>query len=237
MPNPYFQFKQFTIWQNACAMKVTTDACLFGAWAAQKFVALQPKTILDIGTGTGLLSLMLAQQNNVTIHTVEIDANAAKQAQENIQQTKWQSTIHVHHLNIEVFDVEEKFDCIITNPPFFENDLKSKNAARNTALHSEQLSLESLYQCIHRLLKPNGSFAVLLPTHRVDYFIKLAEDYHLIEEIKVHQTVHHTTFRSFLFFSKNSKPLTITNTIFIKDANNNYTTTFVELMKPYYLNL
>lgn len=237
MPNHFFQFKQFTVWQNACAMKVTTDACLFGAWAAQKFVALQPKTILDIGTGTGLLSLMIAQQNNATIHTVEIDANAAKQAQENIQQTNWQSTIHVHHLNIEVFDVEEKFDCVIANPPFYDNDLKSNNAARNTALHSEQLSLESLYQCIHRLLKLDGSFAVLLPTHRVDYFVKLAEDYHLVEEIKVHQTVNHSSFRSFLLFSKTKIQETNTNTIFIKDANNNYTASFVELLKPYYLNL
>lgn len=236
MPNDYFQFKQFTIWQNACAMKVTTDACLFGAWAAQKFAALKPNSILDIGTGTGLLCLMIAQQNNAIIHTVEIDANAAKQAQENIQQTQWQSKIYVHHLNIEAFYFEEKFDCIISNPPFFQNDLKSKNAARNTALHSEQLSLESLYTNIQRLLNPNGYYAVLLPTHRVASFIQIAQEDYLMEEVKVHQTVKHNAFRSLLLFSKCNIQPTKTETIFIKDDNNNYTASFVELLKPYYLN-
>lgn len=236
MPNAYFQFKQFTIWQNACAMKVTTDACLFGAWAAQKFTALTPSSILDIGTGTGLLSLMIAQQNNAIIHTVEIDANAAKQAQENIQQSSWQANIHVHHSNIETFNFPSTFDCIISNPPFFQNDLKSNNAARNTALHSEQLSLESLYTNIQRLLNPNGYYAVLLPTHRVASFMQIAQEDYLIEEVKVHQTVKHNAFRSLLLFSKSNIQPTKAETIFIKDDNNNYTASFVELLKPYYLN-
>lgn len=236
MPNDYFQFKQFTILQNACAMKVTTDACLFGAWAAQKFAALKLSSILDIGTGTGLLSLMIAQQNNSVIHTVEIDSNAARQALENVQQSIWHSNIHVHHQNIETSNFPSTFDCIISNPPFFQNDLKSNSAARNTALHGEQLSLESLYTNIQRLLNPNGYYAVLLPTHRVAYFMQIAQEDYLMEEVKVHQTVKHSAFRFLLLFSKSNIQPTKTETIFIKDDNNNYTSSFVELLKPYYLN-
>ena len=137
MANQYFQFKQFTVQQDACAMKVTTDACLFGAWVANRIngLDLKGKHFLDIGTGTGLLSLMVAQQTDASIDAVEIETAAANQAQENFEQSPWNNKLFLHNSSIQTFIPQHKYDFIFTNPPFFFNDLKSKNHARNIALH------------------------------------------------------------------------------------------------------
>ena len=119
MSNNYFQFKQFTIHQDKCAMKVCTDACLFGAFVANE---IQDKTInhiLDIGAGTGLLSLMLAQKSNAAIDAVEIDKSTYEQAEENISQSSWKEKITVYNSGIADFYSNYKYDLIISNPPFF----------------------------------------------------------------------------------------------------------------------
>src|SRR5689334_11682345 len=144
MPNEFFCFKQFTIHQQYCAMKVCTDACLFGAWTASAITneQLPAGLILDIGAGTGLLSLMLGQQlNNSIIHAIEIDAVAAQQAGDNFAASSWSEQLHVYNTAIQSFSPAQQYDFIITNPPFFQNDLASPNAQRNLALHSHQLSL------------------------------------------------------------------------------------------------
>ncbi len=167
MANNYFKFKQFTIQQGGCAMKVTTDACLFGAWVASNIQEnlYYIKRILDIGTGTGLLSVMLAQQSPAYIDSVEIDTDAAQQAQTNFKGVLWQGGLKVYETAIQHF-IGKPYDFIITNPPFFDNDLKSDDVKRNLALHSSALSLEELLANITRLLLPTGQFAILLPFHR-----------------------------------------------------------------------
>lgn len=241
MGNSYFKFKQFTVEQDKCAMKVCTDACLFGGIAASFGTGLAAVNVLDIGTGTGLLPLMYTQKNgNAFIDAVEIDKAAAQQAAGNFAASPWSGRLSVHHGPVQQFaaSVSKQFGFIISNPPFFENDLRSDDAKRNLALHSSELSLEELLNCIDALLCDDGTFGVLLPYHRGAYFKKLAtsKGFNVWQDISVRQTPKHNYFRSILFFSR--KPVeTITESITIKEADNNYSQRFVELLKDYYLYL
>src|SRR5688572_25058776 len=140
MPNTYFQFKQFTIHQDRSAMKVTTDACLFGAWCATE-INQDNKRLLDIGTGTGLLSLMIAQKNKLLIDAVEIEEQAAVQAVENVKASPWKESVHVIHKNIRDFNSEKKYNYIISNPPFYENELSGERMEKNIAHHDAGLKM------------------------------------------------------------------------------------------------
>ena len=235
MANSYFKFKQFTINQDKCAMKVCTDACLFGAIVTNS--KLTTSNCLDIGTGTGLLSLMIAQKNNeAKIDAVEIDADAATQAQENIQATPWAENIQVINEDILTFNPGKQYDCIISNPPFFEDDLQSPDNAKNNAKHNTSLNLIQLLGFINTHLAPTGFFAVLLPFHRVDYFIENAAEagFYLARKILVKQTLKHKFFRGILFFKRQEKEVQYSE-IFIKDSGHNYTPEFAELLKDFYL--
>jgi tRNA1Val (adenine37-N6)-methyltransferase len=237
MANNYFKFKEFTVYQEACAMKVTTDACLFGSWAAQILHQINPATILDIGTGTGLLSLMIAQQTNSKIDAVEIDELAAEQAKTNFQQSTFSERLKVHCSSIQDFKSEQRFDCIVSNPPFFSNDLQSADDKRNLALHSTKLDLDNLLTCIDKLLSSEGQFAILLPFHRTEDFIQLANQFFLIKKVLVKQTNQHAYFRSMLFFSRKETGTTYTSEIVIKESEQSYSTAFQQLLSPYYLYL
>ena len=146
MANSYFQFKQFTIRQDRCAMKVTTDGCLFGAWAAEKINSvthpdyfgkeLVINSCIDIGTGTGLLALMMAQQSKLFIDTIEIDKDAFEQASENIAASPWAGRIKIIHRDAKGFTSQNKYNVIISNPPFYEKELKGQDAKKNLA-HQE----------------------------------------------------------------------------------------------------
>jgi tRNA1Val (adenine37-N6)-methyltransferase len=242
MANTYFKFKQFTINQNKCAMKVCTDACLFGALVAKCPTCLQKGKFtmvncLEIGTGTGLLSLMIAQKNNaLTVDAVEIDNAAAQQATENIAASPWASNIQVFNDNILTFNSGKKYDSIFSNPPFFEDDLQSADKAKNNAKHNTAISLLQLLQVVDNYLAADGFFAVLLPYHRVEYFIEEAVKMglHLSKQILVKQTFKHKFFRGILFFNrKNAKPEF--TEIIIKDSDHNYTPEFAAALKDYYL--
>ena len=204
MANNYFKFKQFTIHQDKCAMKVCTDACLFGAYIANELQNIPVKNILDIGSGTGLLSLMLAQKTTADIDTVEIDTIAFTQAKENIAQSLYKERIKIFNSDILKFTSYKKYDCIITNPPFFETDLKSEDEKKNFAKHNTSLSLSKLLQAIDKLLIADGFFAILLPYHRSNYFEKesVKLNFYPIKEILVKQTPKHNYFRTILFFSR-----------------------------------
>lgn len=220
-------------------MKVCTDACLFGAFIASKFQVTNSKFhVLDIGTGTGLLSLMLAQKNsNVSIDAVEIDRSAAEQAKENFRSSPWKDRLHIHHQPIQEFGFNQ-YDLIISNPPFYESDLKSDNSKRNLALHSAALGLDDLLDVIQKHISANGKFAVLLPYHRSANFINhaLLKDFHLIEEVSVKQTPKHPYFRSMLLFGRN-KVQTNHYDLCIKEKNDDYSDEFKELLADYYLKL
>jgi tRNA1Val (adenine37-N6)-methyltransferase len=238
MANSYFQFKQFTIQQDRCAMKVCTDACVFGAFVAEYLAPQKINNCLDIGTGTGLLSLMLAQKNDMSIDTVEINAEAYLQAKQNIENSIYKNKISIHNQNILGFDNNKKYDFIITNPPFYEGDLMSSQQNKNQAKHNESLTLPKLLQSIIRLFKDNGEFAVLLPYHRIIEFELLANDlnYFVQKEILLKQTPKHLYFRGIQIYSC-TQLIKTTSDLIIKDENNLYTNSFVELLKDYYLDL
>ncbi|HVX49663.1 MAG TPA: methyltransferase [Chitinophagaceae bacterium] len=248
MPNNYFRFKQFIIYQDKCAMKVCTDACLFGAIAAGFIAEKENIRVLDIGTGTGLLSLMCAQKNKTAIiEAVEIDAPAAQQASENFAASPWKERLTVQHISIQQLtklsppanaSINQPFNFIISNPPFFENDLKSQDNKRNLALHSSELNIEELLYAVKILLHETGNFGVLLPYHRAEYFQKLAAEkgFYLIKKTLVKQTSGHDYFRSILMFGR-SPVNAIQDEIVIMDAYANYSPAFQHLLQDYYLYL
>jgi tRNA1Val (adenine37-N6)-methyltransferase len=241
MPNHYFQFKEFTVYQDACAMKVCTDSCLFGAWVASVLRQQRPpvQQILDIGTGTGLLALMLAQQVPAAIDAVEIDEAAAQQAAANFSAAPWSSRLKVLHSAIQELakTTARQYDFIIINPPFFENDLQSGQGNRNLALHSKALKLTELIEAIQQLLKPDGYFAILLPFSRCTYFKTEAEKsgFYPNRELRVKQTTGHDFFRSMLLFSRQTSAIDPEDMAIKQGAD--YTNGFRELLAPYYLML
>ena len=172
--NTFFQFKKFIIHQDKCAMKVCTDACLFGAYVANKLEAdnFNLNKILDIGAGTGLLSLMLAQKCYEKIDAIELDENAFLQARKNIENSPFRNQIEILNVDILTFSANEKYDLIICNPPFFENQLKSDTAERNAAMHATTLSLLQLVQVIKSNLTLAGKAYLLLPYYAIANFEK-----------------------------------------------------------------
>lgn len=219
-------------------MKVCTDSCLFGAWAADKIEkkAIQPRTILDIGAGTGLLSLMVAQKFEGMINAVEINESSYCQVLSNFLESPWSKRLQAFHENIKNWQSAIKYDLIISNPPFFENDLKSVNQNKNLAKHHDGLTFKELLQSIKDNLSGDGHFAVLLPFHRLPYFKGLAAEngFYLKEELLVKPTIHHDYFRGILFFGTKAGTI-ISNDLCIKDEAGNYTAPFDLLLKDYYL--
>ncbi|MDQ6756500.1 MAG: methyltransferase [Bacteroidota bacterium] len=222
-------------------MKVCTDACIFGAWVAENVAGCKLPVVncLDIGSGTGLLSLMFAQKNsNSIIDSVEIEVNAINQAKENFSNSPWKKRLFIFNADIKNFISDKKYDLIICNPPFFENDLKSILQNKNIAKHDEGLTLKELIQVIKNNLSATGYFAILLPYHRIKYFEELAEknDLFLKDKLLVRQTPTHHFFRGILFFSHTPSTATIKK-LTIKDKEGKYTEPFTRLLKDYYLKL
>lgn len=215
-------------------MKVCTDSCLFGAVVASELSSYN--TVLDIGTGTGLLSLMYAQKNtNSGIDAVEIDRNAFLQARENVTGSSFDN-IHIVHGDIKSFDSSNKYGLIICNPPFYVNDLKSTTENRNVAMHSMLLNFDELLNAVKTLLEAGGVFAVLLPYSNQDFFVEKAKNYQLYmkQVILLKQMVKSSFFRSIIYFSdtvNEAKQYEIS----FKDQDNNYTPLFSSFVKEYYL--
>ena len=167
MSNPYFRFKQFTIWHDQCAMRVNTDGVLLGSWVSVN----EPGLILDIGTGTGIIALMLAQRTKAFVHAVEIEENAWKQAKYNIEKASWQNRIEIIHDDFCNYykTCSNKYDLVITNPPYFSNSLKSPETTKTLARHNDSLSFGNLLQGVSRLLNDTGIFAVILPADTTEF--------------------------------------------------------------------
>ena len=242
MKNSWFQFKQFLIHQDKSAMKVTTDSCLFGAWVADHLKnenAVQ--SILDIGTGTGLLALMIAQQTSARIDALELDPSAALQAKQNSEGSPFRDRINVIHGDVRETKSEKTYDVIVSNPPFYENELKSASNIRNIAHHGDQLKLEELLIIIKKNLKPDGLFFLLLPFKRDKELEQLLENNQLeiAEKVMIRQSTGHNYFRIVLMgHHKNViKNEPKQSEIAISDGHGSYTAEFTALLSDYYLNL
>ncbi|MCX6316599.1 MAG: methyltransferase [Bacteroidetes bacterium] len=246
MANSYFQFKQFTIHQDRCAMKVTTDGCLFGAWVAEQVerMGLGACSLMDIGTGTGLLSLMLAQKNPaVKIDAIEIEGDAAAQASENIRAANQGECIQVllGDAKDTPADKNIKYDVIISNPPFYENELASPDNKKNTAHHAGGLLLDELFSLVNTRLQADGYFFCLLPFKRMAALGPLFEKYKLqpVHYVWVRQTEKHPFFRVMMQVThKREHTTTCTELeLSITGENRNYTAPFIRLLHDYYLAL
>ena len=244
MPNSYFQFKQFTIHQDRCAMKVTTDACLFGGWVVREIENRKSEVgkLLDIGVGTGLLSLMITQKNDrLIIDAIEIDREAAEQVKENINASQWKERINIINSDVRSFQFENKYDIIISNPPFYEKELRSATESRNLAHHSDELKLSELLSIIKNILTADGSFFILLPYKRNEEIRKLfkKQELHIEKILFVRQSVKHDYFRIMLKGNSHQQKNEETDfeEVSIWDEKQQYTKEFVDLLKDYYLYL
>ena len=240
MANSFFQFKQFIIHQDRCAMKVTTDSCLFGAWAADDIQKNgSAKNLLDTGAGTGLLSLMAAQKKpELQIDAIEIDSAAANQALENIANSPWKKRIRVFNEDAKRFTTESKYDLIISNPPFYQNELQSGNQQKNIAHHSENLSLDDVFNVIKQNISATGNFYLLLPYKRNDEITPLLNKYNfsISYKVNVRQSINHGFFRIMIKAGLQNTTV-IEEEIPIKENNQQYSKQFIDLVKDYYLHL
>lgn len=238
MANDYFSFKQFTIHQDRCAMKVGTDGVLLGVLAP----TIDSGRILDIGTGTGLVGIMLSQRSPQSMVTgVELDANAAKQAEENATSTGWK--IKIINKSIQDFSsqCEEKFDLIVSNPPYFINSLKAPEKNRNTARHTDELSYEELIESAEKLLSEEGKFSVIIPYSEEENFIGIANKRNLIAEssVRIIPKVGKDPKRSVITFcrckNKINCNINVTELVIEKEERHCYSDEFKKLTADFYL--
>ena len=175
MSNLYFQFKQFTVYHDLCAMKVGVDGVLLGAWADCRNI----RYALDVGTGSGLIALMLAQRSEAFIHAVDIDENAYKQAKINFINSPFRNRLSVELGDFQDFSSSVRYDLIISNPPYFAHSLKSPDTNRSLARHNEFLPLDVLLKKTASLLSPQGKAAFILPFDRLENAQAYAAENHL----------------------------------------------------------
>lgn len=181
MGSPNFRFKQFTVWHDRCAMKVGTDGVLLGAWCPLATATSEGEyKVLDIGTGSGLIALMLAQRATniddtpIVIDTIDIDAGAAEQAKFNFEQSPWSKLLRIYQSSLQEWQSEKEYDLIVSNPPYFQSSLKNPDAQRATARHTDSLSYNELIAHSERLLRRNGMLALVLPIEAEEEILSLA---------------------------------------------------------------
>lgn len=233
-----FQFKEFSIEQDRCAMKIGTDGVLLGAWTSIQ----DPYAILDIGAGTGILALMLAQRSDaMQIDALEIDEDAYEQCVENFENSPWADRLFCYHAALDEFAEEmedEKYDLIISNPPFYTEDYKSGDNARNMARFADSLPFEELIKFASELLSDQGSFAVIIPYSEENYFLKLSEKVNLFPNriTRVRGTENTAVKRSLLQLSFTEKPFS-SNELILEESRHQYTQNYQKMVAPFYLKL
>lgn len=234
MPNPYFQFKQFTVWHDKCAMKVGTDGVLLGAWTDVSDV----HSVLDVGTGTGLVALMIAQRCRAQIVAIEIDENAVLQAKENVLHSPWSDRIEVLQEDFTNYSFSEKFDLIVSNPPYFVDSLQSPNLQRTMARHTGNLTYWDLVQRASQLLSIDGRFSLIIPTEAVDTVRNFANQngLFLIKSTYVVTKPNALPKRTLLSFSFHPEEYD-ENRMLVELSRHQYSKEYIELTKDYYLKM
>lgn len=237
MSNSYFQFKQFTIQQDACAMKVGTDGVLLGAWCP-----VSPSdAVLDIGCGTGLIALMIAQRNAKTVDGVEIEPAAANQARQNTANSPWGDKINIIEADIRQFatTASHRYDLIVCNPPYFIGSLKNPDPNRTLARHADNLPFDELLEAVRLLLNPNGRFCLILPFEESKRLIDEAIRQQLfLTHTVVVNTIASSAKKRRVLLSFSLKPLDnapVVEEQSIQSAAGCYSDWFQQLTTPYYL--
>jgi len=235
-----FSFKQFSVKQDRCAMKVGTDGVLLGAWTP---IFHKPYNILDIGAGTGLIALMLAQRTDAQqIDAVEIDEDAYEQCVENFEQSKWNDRLFCYHASNdefteEFFEEEEEYDLIVSNPPFYSENYSSGNNKRDQARFQEALPFNELIESAQALLSENGIFSVIIPFKEEENFISLAESIGLfpLKITHVKGNINSEIKRSLLAFTRIKQDF-VNDTLIIEIERHKYTNEYQQLTRDFYLN-
>lgn len=237
MPNPYFSFKKFTVYHDKCAMKVGIDGVLLGAWAEVG----DAFSILDVGTGTGLIALMLAQRSNAAVTGIDIDADAVLQASENIIQSPWQDRVDVQHASLQKFaaDTSPCFDLIVSNPPYFVNSTKAPVHNRTLARHTDTLTHEELIENALGLLKPSGRICIILPVNEGMDCIRFAESLgmYCTKQVKVFPKSGVEAKRLLLEFSQIYSVQMVSELTIESVVRHQYTAEFTALAKEFYLRM
>lgn len=234
MANPYFEFKKFKVWQDKCAMKVGTDGVLLGAWTDVHGA----KRMLDVGTGTGLVALMLAQRSQAAVVAVELDAAAALQAAENIKASPWPERIEVVQADFKTFETDRRFDVIVSNPPYFIDSLLSPNDARTLARHAGELTYGELLHGVSRLLTPDGVFSVIIPADVSETLTGMAANVglHPVKRTDIITAPGKLPKRCLLAFGFGDTTCT-TDNLLIETARHCYSAKYIALTKDFYLKM
>ena len=243
-----FQFKQFSLEQDRCAMKIGTDGVLLGAWTP---IDNNPFSILDIGTGTGIIALMLAQRSAAEqIDALEIDEDAYEQATDNFENSPWNDRLFCFHAGLDEFveeleddpsdsELAQQYDLIVSNPPFYSEDYKSSNDQRDLARFQDAMPFEELIEAAALLLSENGIFSVITPFKEEENFLALAKEYELypIKITRLKGTPTTETKRSLLAFSRNSVSNFPVDELIIETERHIYTAGYIALTKDFYLRM
>lgn len=234
-----FQFKQFSVEQNRCAMKIGTDGVLLGAWSP---IENNPFSILDIGTGTGIIALMLAQRSSATqIEALEIDEEAYEQATDNFENSPWNDRLFCFHAGLDEFveEPEDEYDLIVSNPPFYSEDYKTKDEQRDLARFQDAMPFEDLIEAAALLLSENGVFAVIIPYKEEENFIKIAKEYEIypVKITHVKGTPISEIKRTLLAFNRSPKASITTDELIIETERHIYTPEYIKLTKDFYLKM
>jgi tRNA1Val (adenine37-N6)-methyltransferase len=234
-----FQFKQFSVQQNKTAMKVGTDGVLLGAWAP---INHNPFSILDIGAGTGIIALMLAQRTNAEqIDALEIDEDAYEQAVGNFENSPWSDRLFCFHAGLDEFidEPEDEYDLIVSNPPFYAENYKTQNEQRDLSRFQDAMPFEELIEAADLLLSENGIFAVIIPFKEEENFIALAKEWELypLKITRVKGNLISPVKRSLLAFSRNQIPEIAIDELIIEIDRHVYTPEYIELTKDFYLKM
>lgn len=233
-----FKFKQFIVNQDQCAMKIGTDAVLLGAWTS---IENHPFSILDIGSGTGVLSLMLAQRSNAQIiEAIEIDDNTFEQCVDNFEQSPWNDRLFCYHASLDEFvnEIDDTYDLIICNPPFYSETYKTENIQRDLARFQDAMPFDHLLESVGSLLSENGLFAVVIPFSEETQFKDLASKVNLFPKRITHVKGSTSTEikRSLIEFSY-SKTTTKISELIIETSRHQYTNDYIKLTEDFYLKM
>lgn len=230
-----FKFKQFEVDDSLCAMKIGTDAVLLGAWTN----CIGAKKILDIGTGSGLLALMMAQKSNAEITAIDIEENACKQAHINFENSKWKNRINLKHISLQNFSAEctDKFDVIISNPPYFKNSLKPEKINRTIARHTDTLNIGELMSCSAKLMHAESTCNIIFPTDHIKELMQEASrnNMYLVRICEIQPNAEKKANRVMMRFSLTPKNLIQEKIVIELDKRHHYTNEYILLTKDFYL--
>ena len=234
-----FNFKMFAIQQDRCAMKVGTDSVLLGAWCP---IENNPFSVLDIGAGTGILSLMIAQRSNAEqIDALEIDEDAYEQCVENFENSPWSDRLFCFHAGLDEFveEPEDEYDLILSNPPFYAENYKTENEQRDLARFQDAMPFEDLIEAADLLLSENGIFAVIIPHKEEERFIDLCAQAELfpIKVTRVKGSHNTPIVRSLLAFKRFELPVLSADELVIEINRHEYTNEYIALTKDFYLKM